>query len=306
MADRKTEAGAAELARGRGVQLGELLEQHRNFLGRHTHPGVRHADMQPLGAGVPHAFDADVDRAFVGELQRVGDQVGDDLAKARGIAEANATGVIGNLDVQEQLLFLRHSHKAVARAVDHALQLELYRVQLQLAGLDLRYVEDVVQNFEQCLAGFADHVQPLALLTAEIAERHDLRHREHAVQRGSDLVAHVGQELRLLHIGRLGGVASMGKLVHGDAKLAVVGLQSLQQAVEAIGQPSELIVGDRLDPAREVAVQRHIAHRLAETVDRLRYAPGQRPPKKQREPGGGEEQRSCDRQIPRQELAADR
>jgi hypothetical protein len=55
--------------------------------------------------------------------------------------------------------------------------------QLQPARLDLRQVEYVVDHAEQQLAGFPDHAQPFTLAVIELAARHDVGHRQHAVIR---------------------------------------------------------------------------------------------------------------------------
>ena len=72
---------------------------------------------------------------------------------------------------------------------------------VELAGLDLREVEDVVDDGQQRLAGRLDHVQVFALLGGEVRVEGELGHADDAVQRGANLVAHVGQELALRAVG---------------------------------------------------------------------------------------------------------
>ena len=52
-ADGEAEAGAAVLARGRGIGLGELLEQPAHLLGGHADAGIGHRDRDPVAAVAP-------------------------------------------------------------------------------------------------------------------------------------------------------------------------------------------------------------------------------------------------------------
>ncbi len=148
-------------------------------------------------------------------------------------------------------------------------------LQLHAAGLDLGQVEDVVEHGQQGFAGLADHAQTFALLGLELAHGHDLGHGQDAVQRRADLVAHIGQEMRLQHIGGFGGVAGLDQLVHGLAQGAVVGLQLGQQGVEAVGQAAELVVVAVGHPTGEVAAAGDVMHGVRQPVDRPRQPPGQ-------------------------------
>ena len=69
------------------------------------------------------------------------------------------------------------------------------------AGLDLRQVEDVVDEVEQVRAGAVDRLGEADLLGGEVAVRvlgQDLRENQQTVERRPELVRHVGQELRLV------------------------------------------------------------------------------------------------------------
>ena len=81
-------------------------------------------------------------------------------------------------------------------------------------GLDLREVEHVVDQIEQLRAAPGDRLERLALCGVQAAVAlQELRVAEHAVQRRSQLVAHVGQELALgarRRLGRLLRAAELG------------------------------------------------------------------------------------------------
>src|SRR4029077_12532714 len=81
------EAGAAIPSRDRGVGLAEGLEEARNAVGRDPDAGVADLDDErPAVAGLalhwqPPAGDRQLDFTGIGELDRVGQQVDDDLAQ---------------------------------------------------------------------------------------------------------------------------------------------------------------------------------------------------------------------------------
>src|SRR3546814_10217460 len=71
---------------------------------------------------------------------------------------------------------------------------------LVTARFDLREVENVLQQGQQMAPGAFDAVDILMLLLVEhpgIAEAQELRVADHAVERGPQLVAHIGEEQRL-------------------------------------------------------------------------------------------------------------
>ncbi len=162
--------------------------------------------------------------------------------------------------------------------------------QFQLAGFDLRQVQHVVEHRQQLLAGLAHDHQPLALFLGQFAALHDLGHGQHAVQRGADLVAHIGQELRLGDVGRVGGVAGLHQVFERLAEFLVVGVDLRQQVVERVGQPQEhVVVGvDRVEPSK-LAAERHLGHRPRQSLDRRGDPAREAMGDEQRDAAGAEE-----------------
>ena len=77
--------------------------------------------------------------------------------------------------------------------VEHGRQGEIAVFQLQLAGLDLRNVEDVVDDRQQVLAGCVDLAQPLGLACRGLGAQ-QVGEAEDGVHRRADFVRHVAQE----------------------------------------------------------------------------------------------------------------
>ena len=92
------------------------------------------------------------------------------------------------------------------------------RLELELARLDLREVEDVVEDREQRLGRRLDGRQAVALLGGQLAVERQLGHAEDAVHRRPDFVAHVGEELAL-------GAAGFHRLVARADEVGVGGAQ---------------------------------------------------------------------------------
>ena len=84
-------------------------------------------------------------------------------------------------------------------------QQEIFRKQLQLAGLDLRKIQDVVDEPEQGFAGTFHGGEIIALLPGERGVQRQLGHADDAVHRRADFVAHVGEKVALGAVGGFGG-----------------------------------------------------------------------------------------------------
>src|SRR5207247_1008850 len=90
--DGETQGGAAELAGRRGIELAERLEQPVEPVGRDPEPGVADRELElderpPTVARRAARADGDADLAGVGELDRIVEQVHEDLAKAGDVAD---------------------------------------------------------------------------------------------------------------------------------------------------------------------------------------------------------------------------
>ena len=157
--------------------------------------------------------DAHGDLAERGELDRVGDQVGEDLPEAEAVAVDAQRRAALDERAQVEVLGAGVLGEHVDGRVDRLGEVELGALELELAGLDLRQVEDVVDDRQQRVARRAHHRRVAALLLVELGVEQQLRHPDHAVHRRADLVAHVGQELRL-HARGLERLVARGRELH--------------------------------------------------------------------------------------------
>ena len=93
--------------------------------------------------------DGDEDVAALGELERVADQVGQDLLHPRRIADDAGRHL--RVDVANELepLLVRAQRERLERVGNRRARRERHRFELELARFDLREVENVVEDRQQ-------------------------------------------------------------------------------------------------------------------------------------------------------------
>ena len=96
--------------------------------------------------------------------------------------------------------------------VEHGIELELGLLDAQLARLDLGEVEDVVDHAQQMLARGLDLAQVVLLAWQQPGLERQQGQAVDRIERGADLMAHVGQELALGQAGGLGVVLGLKQL----------------------------------------------------------------------------------------------
>ncbi len=74
---------------------------------------------------------------------------------------------------------------------------EIDGLHVELAGLDLREIEDVIDDREQRGAGVVDLADVVALFRVERGFKREVGQADDGVHRRADFVAHVGEEHRL-------------------------------------------------------------------------------------------------------------
>ena len=158
LGDGQAEPGAAEVAGGRGVGLGEGLEQPADLLLGHADAGVGHVegDARLAGCGLRSRETASVTVAVLGELRGVAQQVDQALLEL-GQVGAHRADVGRAVDHQPCCRSSSTSGSIDGlHLVDQAGEIDLLEIDVHAAGFDLRQIEDVVDQAEQMLAGALD------------------------------------------------------------------------------------------------------------------------------------------------------
>jgi hypothetical protein len=135
-------------------------------------------------------------------------------------------GQLGDqLDVPAMRALADHAQ----RFGDDALHGDDLAREFELAGLDLRHVEDIVDDRQQ--------MQPARMDIVDVAQIFSIAHRpeefaannvgkaDDRVERRAQLVAHFGEEIALRAVGELGGLAGLGHLLLRRPALGDVGIE---------------------------------------------------------------------------------
>ncbi len=83
------------------------------------------------------------------ELHRIGQQVVEDLPHPDGIAQIDAARRLTDGQVEREAFGVRQGGEGAVGAQRQLFQIELAMVEFQLACLDLREIEDVVEDGEK-------------------------------------------------------------------------------------------------------------------------------------------------------------
>ncbi len=198
LGNHQAQPGAARLARQRVIGLAERLEQRAYILAGQADAGVLHADAQ-LHAVFLFFFNhrPGDDSALAGELDRVADQVGQDLLEPQRVAHQRQRRVAVDQADQFQLLGMGGGREDGQGVLQQVAQVERDAVEYQFAGFDLREVEDLIDDAQQVVSRFFDGTQVVQLARRELAFLQQVGKAEDAVERRADFMAHIGQELGL-------------------------------------------------------------------------------------------------------------
>src|SRR5262249_25175834 len=135
--------------------------------------------------------------AALGEFDGVADQIDEQLAQARRVAMKDAAELRRELEEKGNSLLLRLDGKEPDRAPRDFGKVESDLLEGQLAGLELRDVEHVVDEAEQRLGTVARRLSITPLLAIERRMQQQLVHADDAVHRRPNLVADIGEKRAL-------------------------------------------------------------------------------------------------------------
>ena len=150
-------------------------------------------------------LDLDEHVAPRGELDRVAGEVDEDLADASRVANDVAPDAGRHADDEVHTLLPCSAREQLSDFFDSDREVKRYGLEGEPARLDLREVEDVVDDAEQGVRRVPHGLRVPALHGGQVGVEQEPNHPNHAVHRGANLVAHVRQEGALGLVGLLGG-----------------------------------------------------------------------------------------------------
>lgn len=121
---------------------------------------------QELDASAVQPANFDTDEASVGELDGVAHEIGEDLLQPLRIAPHDRRAAVLPVTVQLQTLVGGQRFHAADGAGDHFTQVECLVLQAQAAGFDAAEVQDLLDDFQQFLAGLVGHAGIAKLLSS--------------------------------------------------------------------------------------------------------------------------------------------
>ena len=149
LADDQPRPRATILARGAAVCLAEALEQPPHRAVGQSDAGVANTEAELVTCAACHG---QLDLTMLAELQRVGQQIEQDLAQPGRVTQHPMRQVVGCLGQQAQTLLRGALAQQVQRRVHALAQIERGLLDVELAGLYLGEVQDVVDDGQQALA----------------------------------------------------------------------------------------------------------------------------------------------------------
>src|SRR5439155_7986671 len=149
-------------ARRRGATLVKTLEDAEHPVGRALRDP--HARIGHLETQLP-SFDERTQRDVTTagcELHRIGDEVEEHLSHAGGVKEERRS--FGRLDREKDTLRLRWRAPGRGNGLEEHVERDDLRPEVELAGFDLRQIEDVVDELEEVVACLLDVAEETVLL----------------------------------------------------------------------------------------------------------------------------------------------
>ena len=146
-----------------------------------------------------------------------------------------------------------HAHALLRRArrqqfgdiFQHFCQIELHLFDIHVARFDFGEVQDVADQRQQGFGVLADGRDKMLLLRREQRIRQQMIHADDGVHRGTDFMAHIGQELPLELVGLVGDIPGALQFLsahrHQVLQPGLLGLQGIEQAVVSPGEAAQLI-----------------------------------------------------------------
>src|SRR5262249_55634817 len=137
---------------------------------------------------------AQLDRTGGGELDRVADQMREDLAQPWSIAKHRFRQSSLNRRKKPQALRLRARRKRSDSGIDHFFKAEFAFVQLKLARFERGVLERRVEKLEKMFGAHARCEHVFALFGVEVGFEQQVHHAEDAAQGRADLMIEIREK----------------------------------------------------------------------------------------------------------------
>ena len=202
--DREPQSGAAELPGRRTIRLGEGIEDRTDLGLGNADASVANAEPKTNivlpPAGLVHT---DHHLSLLGEFDGVADQICENLPQPPGVADHPVGDQRRDVTGKFQSLLVGPQRQGLEQVPDRVPKRERRRVEVELAGLDLRKIEDVVDDGQQRIGRGGHQAERLPLFRGEFRAQQQVGESDDAVHGRSNFMTHVREEFALRTTGRL-------------------------------------------------------------------------------------------------------
>ena len=136
------------------------------------------------------AVDRNENFASFGELERICDQVDENLAHPSDVSDDDRRDAVIDLIEKVQALFGGGRRENVQGLLKTLNQGKGLGFDIQLLRLDFGEIENVVNNRKQTIATIADDLEEFALLGIDIGVEEQPGHTNHSIHGSADFVTH--------------------------------------------------------------------------------------------------------------------
>ncbi len=240
--DRQAQAGAAIATRDRVVALHERFEDLLELCGTNADARVDNNDAQHHAMLIERrALGTQLHRTAVGELDGVGDEIGQNLSQASGIAHRPTKVAEPDLRSKQQAFVAGQCAIQTDHLIDLPRHHKRYGLALHHARFGAREIENAVEHIEQRQPRRVGDAQLFALLVGEIAGLHRLQYAQDAVERRAYFMTDFGEELRLRAAGGLSLLLGLRQLRLALGQRTDPRLHFACHVAKVLGQHANLI-----------------------------------------------------------------
>ena len=230
--DGEAEAGAAEFPGGGGVGLGKFIEDQRLLFEWDAEAGIDDGEVEGTWLGGGGAKD---DVTLGGEFDGVAEEVEHHLADATRVTEEKFGGVGGPVEDEFDVGIGEFRSEEFADFDGGEVNVGGDGFDSALAGFDFREVEQGVDDGQEGVAGVANRLDEFSLVVIEGGIDEEVRKADDAVHRGTDFVAHGGEEIGFGAGGGFGGVFGAAEREFGGFAVGDVLEGSVKAEDSALG-----------------------------------------------------------------------
>ena len=166
------------------------------------------------------------DFTLLSELNSIADKVDKDLAQPTRVSLQKGRHLVVYKAGVLKSLFVGPGRNHIIHVFAGNTQVEINYLQIELTGLYLGYVQNVVNDVKQRVGTVLNCISIALLLGGKLRVKQHLCHAQHPVHGGADFMRHVGQKLAFGLI----CIISLGRHLFGKSGLG------LQRFVELLGR----------------------------------------------------------------------